>query len=151
MRGTAKECITYLLDQDQEKAFEVKESRARRSLTANSYYWVLLNKLAGKMRLSDSEVHRWMLRDYGQADVFSVKAEVPVEQYFKYFDVIGTGELNGTAYRHVRAYKGSSKMDSQEFSRLLDGMRYECEQQGIEVMTPQEIAALEYVEAYGEE
>lgn len=50
----------------------------------------------------------------------------------------------GTAI--VRVMKGSSQMDSAEFSRLVNGMREECESQGIPVMTPAEIAALRFVE-----
>ena len=42
--------------------------------------------------------------------------------------------------------KGSSEMDSGEFSKLLDGVIQECRQQGIETMTPQEAARLRWIE-----
>ena len=151
MTGTPSELISYLQDQPEDKLFTLGEHRQRRSPTANAYYWVLLNKLARKLGLSDTEVHRWMLRDYGQCDVFTVLEDVPLDGYFDYYETFGRGVLDGKSYAHVRVYKGSSKMDSAEFSRLLEGMRYECEQQGIEVMTPQEIAALKFVETYGKE
>ena len=35
---------------------------------------------------------------------------------------------------------------SAEFSRLIDGMREECVLQGIDVMTPSEIAEMRWVE-----
>ena len=148
MRGTALECIAWLASQEPTKRFEVSEetTKKRRSLTQNAYYWVMLNKLAAKLRMSDSELHKNMLREYGTYDVFSVLQEVPIEQYFRYYDVIGHGVLNGRVFKHVKVYKGSSHMDSAEFSRLIDGMREECVLQGIDVMTPQEIARMRWVE-----
>ena len=56
------------------------------------------------------------------------------------------GHLNGRDYKHVRIYKRSSRMDSAEFARLLDGMVQECEQQGVQTLTPAEIAELDFVE-----
>jgi hypothetical protein len=86
-----------------------------------------------------------MLREYGVHDVFTVREDVPIADYYEYFDVIGTGTLNGRKYKHVRVYKGSSKMDTAEFTRLINGMRDECILQGIDVKTPTEIAAMKYV------
>ena len=144
--GTPRELVPWLMDQDQEARFEVKPVRNRRSLTQNAYYWVLLNKLARKLRMSDSEVHRWMLREYGVSDVVLLRADIPPEDYFEYFDAVDAGTIKGVRYKQVKAYKRSSRMDSAEFTSLIEGMRYECEQQGIEVMTPDEIAALRFVE-----
>ena len=147
MIGTAQEIISWLFEQDREKLFEVKERKCKRSLTQNAYYWSLLNQLARKLKMPDTEVHRNMLRDYGVANVFSAREDVPLQSYFKYYDVIGQGELQGKTYNHVKVYKGSSRMDSTEFSHLLDGMRQECEAQGIVVLTPEETARMEYVSA----
>lgn len=146
MQGTVFECIAWLTGQDTEKQYEVKEVRRRRSLTQNAYYWVMLNKLARKLGMSDRQVHFHMLRDYGVCDVFSILEEVPVASYFKYYEIIGKGTVNGKTFKHVRVYKGSSQMDSAEFSRLIDGMRDECVQQGIDVATKQEIANMKWVE-----
>lgn len=147
MRGTALECIAWLANQDPMKRFEVSEegSKKHRSLTQNAYYWVMLNKLAAKLRMPDSEVHKNMLREYGTYDVFSVLDNVPIEGYFKYYDIIGTGFANGRKFKHVKVYKGSSQMDVVEFSRLIDGMREECVLQDIDVATPQEIASMRWI------
>ena len=148
MKGTALECIAWLASQEPSKRFEVTEegSKKRRSLTQNAYYWVMLNKLAAKLRMPDSEVHMNMLRDYGVHDVFSILEDVPIDGYFKYYDIIGTGVANGRTFKHVRVYKGSSQMTSAEFARLIDGMREECVLQGIDVATPQEIAEMRWIE-----
>lgn len=146
MQGTIFECIAWLTNQDSDKQYEVREVKRCRSLTQNAYYWVMLNKLAAKLRMPDHEVHFNMLRDYGVHEVFSVLDEVPISSYFKYYEIIGKGTANGKLFKHVRVYKGSSKMDSSEFSRLIDGMREECVLQGIDVATPQEIARMKWVE-----
>lgn len=152
MRGTALECIAWLASQDPNKRFEIKEeqSKKRRSLTQNAYYWVMLNKLAAKLRMPDSEVHMNMLREYGVYDVFSVLDDIPIEGYFKYYDIVGKGIAKGRLFKHIRVYKGSSQMNSVEFSRLIDGMREECVLQGIDVATPQEIAEMRWTAPTGE-
>ena len=152
MKGTALECIAWLASHEPTKRFEVIEegSKKKRSLTQNAYYWVMLNKLAAKLRMPDSEVHFNMLRDYGVHDVFSILDEVPIDGYFKYYDIIGKGTANGRLFKHVRVYKGSSQMNSTEFSRLIDGMREECTLQGIDVATPQEIAEMKWIEPRGD-
>ena len=145
MIGTPQAIAAWCWEQDADAIIEAKVKRPKRSLTANAYYWAMLNQLAAKLRMPDDEVHRWMLRDYGACDVFTVRSDVPVGDYFRYFDEVGTGVLNGRVYRHVKAFKGSSEMDSAEFSRLVDGMRQECEAQGIPFMTPEEVATLRFV------
>lgn len=148
MKGNAFECISWLASQDPNGTYEVSEAKSKkpRSLTQNAYYWVMLNKLAAKLRMPDSEVHMNMLREYGVHDVFSILEDVPIDGYFRYYDIIGTGIANGKRFKHVRVYKGSSQMTSVEFSRLIDGMREECVLQGIDVATPQEIAEMRWIE-----
>lgn len=146
MQGTPKRLIQWLLEQPAEKTYQVKEVRMRRTLTQNAYYWTLLNKLAARLGMGDFETHCNMLRDYGVCSVFSVRDDVPFESYFKYCEEIGTGEANGQRFRHIKVYKGSSQMDSAEFTRLLHGLIEECEAQGIPTMTPAEADALRFVE-----
>lgn len=139
--GTALECIRWLSQQGHDKTFEVKPKRRRRSLTQNAYYWTMVNKLARAVGVSDYEVHKDMLRNYGVCEPMEIRATVPLDQYFTYFDVVSEG-----AYNLVKVYKRSSKMDSAEFSRLIDGLRQECEQQGIPFMTPSEVASLAFMD-----
>ena len=127
MKGTLYECIAYLTECDPQKQYEVKEVKKRRSLTQNAYYWAMLNKLARKLRMGDTEVHLNMLREYGVCEVMSLSMSVPAGDY-------------------MRFYKGSSRMDSSEFSCLIEGMREECEAQGIDVATPEEIARMSFTE-----
>lgn len=150
MIGNAKAIIQWLFDQqDAEKLYEIKEKKSKRSLTANAYYWSLLNQLASVMRASSEEVHFMMLKRYGVCEVVSVRSDINIKGYFKYFDIIGKSELDGKEFTHYRIYKGSSEMNSKEFSILLDGLISECEGVGIPTLTPDEVAKLKYIEMRG--
>lgn len=142
--GSPRECIAFLCEQDPNKQFEVKERKRKRSLTQNAYYWAMLGQLKDALHTSQSDLHKQMLRDYGVCWVDSVAMHVPLDAVFDYYDVIGVDAINGEERRIVKVYKGSSRMDSAEFNRLIEGMRYECELQGIDVMTPEEIARLKF-------
>lgn len=146
MQGTPFDCILYLQECDMNKTYEVKEVKRRRTLTQNAYYWVMLNKLARALHMSDTEVHKNMLREYGVCDVMSLALNVPPEDYFKYFDQMGIDYQNGEERRILKIYKSSSRMNSAEFTRLIEGMREECVLQGIDVATPEEIARMKWVE-----
>lgn len=147
MIGNAKAIIQWLFDQqDAEKLYEIKEKKSKRSLTANAYYWSLLNQLASVMRLDSEKLHFMMLKRYGVCEVVSVRSDINVDGYFRYYEEIGQSNLDGKEFTHYKIYKGSSEMDSKEFSVLLDGLISECEDQGIPVLTPDEVAKLKYIE-----
>ena len=44
---------------------EVKEHKPRRSLDANAYAWVLIDKIAEKTHIKKSEVYRQAIREIG--------------------------------------------------------------------------------------
>lgn len=146
MIGNSKAIIQWLFDQqDAEKLYEIKEKKSKRSLTANAYYWSLLNQLASVMRMDNQECHFLMLRRYGQYEVVSIRSDVDLHGYFKYYDEIGKGKVNGKEFTHYKIYKCSSQMDSKEFSILLDGVRSECEEVGIPTLTKTEVERLKFI------
>lgn len=147
MIGNAKAIIQWLFDQqDVEKLYEIKEKKSKRSLTANAYYWSLINQLASIMRLSSEEVHFMMLKRYGVYEVVSVRSDIKVDGYFRYYEAIGKSDLDGKEFTHYKIYKGSSEMDSKEFSVLLDGLISECEGVGIPTLTKTEVERLRFIE-----
>lgn len=152
MIGTAEEIIHWLFSQPhdgKERLYEIKERKRKRTLTQNGYYWAMLNQLGKVLRIPTSELHFMMLKEHAPFEVVSVRSDIDVSGYFRYYEEIGTGFAGGREFTHYRIYKGSSRMDSTEFSRLIDGAREECKAQGISVLTREEIAKLKYVE--GEE
>lgn len=60
------EAVQYLTEQNILKPnadWEIKEKKKARSLNANSYFWVLVNKIAKKQHISDTEVHDKLLSE----------------------------------------------------------------------------------------
>lgn len=143
MIGNSQQIIQWLFQQkDLTKKYEIKEHRQRRSLNQNSYAWELIGKIADNMRKSKEEVYLGMLRDYGQSQVISVRADIDINGYFKYFEKFGTGQVNGKDFTHYKIYKGSSEYDTREMTIFLDGIIQEAQALGIETLTPTQLAEL---------
>ena len=138
MRGRPSDLVTWLFEQPKDKVFEVKEYHPKRSLNANAYAWALIGKIADVLRKSKEEVYFEMLKAYGQSEFVSVRSDIDVKGYFKYYEEYGKGHVEGREFTHYKVYKGSSEFDSREMSILLDGIIQEAKAQGIETITPAE-------------
>ena len=137
MIGTPMEIIAWLTQQP-EKKYEVTEYHEKRSLSANAYAWVLINKIADVLRKSKEEIYLQMLKDYGQGELVSVLSDINVNGYFKYYEEYGKGHVEGKEFTHYKVWKGSSEYDSREMAILIDGIIQEAQQLGIETITPAE-------------
>ena len=83
-----------------------------------------------------------MLKEYGQSEMISVKAYIPINEYVKYCEEAGESTLNGTLFKHYKVYKGSSEFTKEEMAIFLDGVVAEAKDLNIDVRTPDEIAKL---------
>ena len=54
--------------------------------------------------------------------------------------VMGESKIEG--YVNIRFFWGSSKYDTANMSRLIDGIISECKEQGIETLPPEELERL---------
>lgn len=127
---------------DKQLRITVKAYREKRSLNANAYCWLLVGKIADVLRASKDEIYVYMLKRYGQSEMISVQAHIPVSGYIKYFDEAGESTLNGKLFKHYKVYKGSSEFDSKEMAILIDGIVSEAKGLNIETMTPAELAVI---------
>lgn len=139
------------LKKGKEWAVEFKPIRKKRSLSANAYAWVLIDKLAQKLRLSKTEVYREHIRLYGTFQMIRMKAEA-VKRFQEIWEANGIGfiaevlnEALGEA--EILAYPGTSQYNTTEMARFIDGLVTECREQGIETMEPERLKSL--VEAWG--
>ena len=147
MVGNSQQIIQWLFQQnDLAKKFEIKEYKEKRSLSQNSYAWVLINEIANVVRKSKEEVYFEMLKAYGQSQIVSMLSFINPDGYFKYYEKIGTGIVNNKEFTHYKIFKGSSEMDTKEMSILLDGIIEEAKNLDIETMTPTELAKLRQME-----
>ncbi len=143
MVGNSQQIIQWLFQQkDLEKKFEIKEYRHKRSRNQNSYCWELIGQIADNMRQSKEEVYLSMLRDYGQSEIVSVRADIDISGYFKYYEEYGRGQVNGKEFIHYKVYKGSSEYDTREMAIFIDGVVQEAQALGIQTLTPTQIAEL---------
>lgn len=128
---------------------ELKEYRERRSLDANAYCWVLLGKLSEKLQIPPEEIYRAAIKDVGgNYEVMPVRNDA-LERWKEIWssngvgwlcDEIGPSKLDG--YTNVRCFYGSSAYDTAQMGRLIDIIVQECKLQGVETMTPAELARL---------
>lgn len=141
MKGTPKYLITKLLELPQDKIYELKEHQQKRTLTQNSYYWELLNQLARVMRIPSQELHFELIKRSSPFEEYLVLEEASL-RHFDYCEVYGKIKKNDKTYNIVRAYLGSSRLDTKEFGILLDNLIEECKLQNIDTLTPEERAKL---------
>ena len=147
MVGTQKQLITWLLEQDNAKKYEVKEYKEKRSNDANAYFHVLINKLARHFNISDDEMKIKMNLDYGTIARFEDRrikgCKVPegtnIKEFYKYAKWYKTDEEGNDCYIF---YKETHTLDTKEMSQLIEGVVQECKDAGIETKPQAEIDSL---------
>lgn len=112
----------------------VNEPKEKRSLDANAYFWVIVGKIADKLRTSKDEVYLQLLRNYGQSVVITVKKGYDIEKAgFKYYEVLKDGLINGKEFTAYKVFIGSSQYSKEEMSVLIDGAVQDAKELGIDV------------------
>lgn len=131
---------------------EIKKHREKRSLNANAYFHVLVDKLRTKLRISFTECKNDLITSYGQIEYIDgqqvvIKTNIPSDQMRKsevlHCLCVKATKEEDTDVFFYRVYRGSHTYDSREMAQLIDGTVEECKLQGIETMTPDELARLE--------
>ena len=137
------------LEDGKEYELTISNVVKKRSNDANRYFWELVGKLSAKINVPPEEIYRTFIKDVGgNYEVVPLRDDV-VETWKNNWrsrgigwvcDIIGESKLRG--YTNVICYYGSSTYDTKQMSRLIELCVTECKAQGIETMTPQELAAL---------
>ena len=126
--ATGKPLLTLEVDEDRNTLLNIYEElkgaeklsvkigkfKKKRSLDANSYYWLLLTKLAKSIEVSNSYCHNLMLRRYGVLEEFDkiiglkrLKAvhlndsKNPFESHKDRHEKIGEGFLQEETFRKI--------------------------------------------------
>ena len=127
-------------------AADLKKWTKARSLDANAYAWVLIDKIAAAMSLKKIEVYRSVIREIGgNSDVLTMRTDA-FEAFARRWESNGDGwqaeimsEAKTPGYTHVRAYYGSSVYDVEQMSSLIDALIQDAKELGIEALPPHEI------------
>lgn len=125
----------------------IEKQKKRRSLNANSYCWLLCQKIAEKVGTTKETVYRKNIREVGSCDVLEM-TEQAAERFITRWASNGIGWIaeplgepkNG--YINIIAYYGSSIYSTAEMARLIDAVIEEAKGLGIEVLPPDEIERL---------
>lgn len=127
---------------------EVKPYRERRSLDANAYFFVLVDKLAEKLNTTKEEIYRNSIKEIGGVSETICVRDKAVKRLCESWSKNGLGWQTDTfpskieGCTNVILYYGSSTYDTAQMSRLIDNIVQDCKAVGIETRTPDEIANL---------
>lgn len=138
-----------------ETVVDVSNKKEKRSITANSYSWVLLGLLAAKLTIPKGDLYVKMLKQYGCFTSIMIKSEA-IEEFIRTWNATNTNVehteslcevtnsyvKNGTRWVELSCHFGSSTYNSIDFSKYLKGIISDCEIAGVDTMTPQEIERL---------
>ena len=153
-----------MADKEKEFDIEVRRHRQRRSLDANSYFHVLVGKIAQRIGSSSAEVKNRMLSLYGQMDTdgenkpifMIVRDDIQVEKWEEIHlrATEQTRVLNGILYRVYISIRGSHTYNTKEMSTLIDGTISEAKDAGLteaEIISTKEAKILREVYGIGVE
>lgn len=132
----------YKLKDKENLDITIKQHREKRSLDANAYCWVLLQKLAEVLKTDKDSLYEDMICKYGVFTHIVVKPSMVerVKEEWRAVRELGEVTINGKTGIQLQCYFGSSTYNTKEMSVLIDGIVNECKDQGIETLTPEEIA-----------
>ena len=163
--GKREEMTLFFLGlRDDDTVFDLIEHKEKRSLNSNNYYWQLLEKLAVKTHVPKQELHNINLRHLGlmeRIDGQVVSVLLPdTEETEKKTLLADTYHLaptrktqtgaNGKPCRWYVMLRGSSDMNVQEMSALVDLAVQDAKAQGIETLTPADLAHMRELEQKNE-
>jgi hypothetical protein len=126
----------------------VGKKRKRRSLDANAYAWVLLDKLSAAMSKSKVDLYRGYIRDVGGVSETVCVVNAAVDKLRAGWEHNGLGWQTETLpskieeCTNVILYYGSSVYDTGQMARLIDLIVQDCKAVGIETGDPAEIQSL---------
>lgn len=134
------------LKRGREWEVEFRPVRKRRSLSANAYAWVLIDKLATKLGSTKTEVYREMVRLYGPFQIVEISTAA-LQRFTEVWSHNGLAWIaepltDKGATVEVMTIPGTSSYNTAEMARLINGLVDECKEQGVETMEPARLESL---------
>nr|DAH56515.1 MAG TPA: NinB protein [Caudoviricetes sp.] len=127
---------------------EIKEHREKRSLDANAYFWVLVDRLAEKTRIPKTDIYRSYIREIGGNHEMVCVIDSAVDKLRRGWEHNGLGWQTDTMpskipnCTNVILYYGSSTYNTRQMSHLIDMAVQDCVDQGIETLPPEKLAGM---------
>ena len=133
---------------DKKYIVSVKQFRKKRSLDANAYCWVLIDKLSEVTGFEKEVIYQGAIKEIGGVSETVCVQNKAVEKITRAWSYKGLGWLTETfeskidGCTNVILYYGSSTYDTAQMSRLIDNIVQECKTFGIKTMPPNKLEAL---------
>ncbi len=146
--GLTAACQRIAAAVSNEKTLEVNITvkRKKRSLTANSALWAMLQDLAVALKTSAWELYLDALRRYGFCEDIAILEEAAPRLAAVYRIVEPTGDvIYDSGYGKLivyRCWRGSSTYNSKEFSHLLDMVIQDAKENGVDFISEADRALL---------
>ena len=131
---------------DEDIDVEIKKHRNKRSLDANNFAWVLIDKIAAEMGLKKTEVYLKEIKEIG-----GITTNVAVKEDFvdSYIEAWKCGHIGRDAWvvpareekpgwKVVKVRLGSSDFDTLQMHTLITNLIMEAESLGIPTITEEE-------------
>ena len=128
---------------------EIKKASKSRSLSANAYAWVLIDKISEKTGINQTDVYRSAIREIGGVStLLGMKDDaIPVftenwqrGHLGRQVEIIPGSSKPG--WSNVRVFYGSSEFDSAQMARLIDSLIQDAEALGIPTISDDEAAKM---------
>ena len=156
--GDGKQRLTVELDGDFRESFDelhgapveiqVKKFREKRSLDANAYAWVLIDKIAERMKLPKKEVYQDHIKTIGGVSETVCVQDRAIDRLIEAWEKHGIGWCayifpSSIPNCHcVTLYYGSSTYDSRQMGALIDSLIQSCKILNIETIPPDKLESM---------
>lgn len=148
--STVQEILSNIGTNYQEWLLSIEKVKKVRGLNANSYFHVLVNKIARALNIGEEEAKVNLVLDYGAIMIdensekvgFKLPVSVDASKIYKYTKWFDKRLENGKEFNCYIIYENTHNLDTKQMAKLIDGTVYEAQQLGIETKTPDQIEQL---------
>lgn len=142
---------TYDKLKDEDINLAVKKLGKPKTLTANGYYWVLLDKLAAETGIPTKDLYFDGLRNVGGNMQVYCSTKRAIDEMCALWEQQGTTgwgwpydrfESKLAGCENVKLYYGLSALDRESLSRLIDHLVQDCKACGVETLPQEELDSL---------
>lgn len=136
--------LKEVTEKGKELKVEIKQYRHKRSLDANSYCWIISQKIAEKIGNTKEYVYKKAIKQVGDFEVVPIKNDA-VDKWIRNWQSKGLGWQSETlekskleGYTNTINYYGSSTYNTFEMAKLIEELVFQAKELDIETITPDE-------------
>lgn len=124
---------------------EIKKAFKKRSLTANAFAWVLIDKIASKTGRKVTDIYRHEIKEVGGVStmvgmkdeaISTFKRQWETGHFGRQIEIVPGSKKDG--WSNVKIYFGSSEFDSEQMHRFISNLIQDAESLGIPTISEKE-------------